>query len=276
MRSVVVQIVLLAACALCIAWGFPAVATPGASAKPSAMTSESLRSTTRSIPRVRLDKRGRPLYLARFSDGPRHVPAARGPAKVRADRLGIGSADAARELLRNRPNDTLLGEVDGTKPKRLLWPVVRGHFGRGFGLTRRVRTEVPHKGVDIGAPEGTIVRAAADGMVVYSDNGLKGYGNCVMILHPGGLLTLYAHNQQTNVQAGGAVKQGQRIGLVGKTGYAWGPHLHFELRDNGRLRDPIRMFVGQRSEEVTGPLADLEPPLPAARGSRTKPYSAHK
>jgi murein DD-endopeptidase MepM/ murein hydrolase activator NlpD len=132
-------------------------------------------------------------------------------------------------------------------------------------MTRRVRTELPHNGVDIGAPEGAVVRAAADGLVVYSDNGLLGYGNCVMILHGGGMLTLYAHNQQTTVQAGWFVKRGERIGLVGKTGYAWGPHLHFELRDNGRLRDPIHKFVGQRSDEVTGELTQLEPPLPAQR-----------
>jgi murein DD-endopeptidase MepM/ murein hydrolase activator NlpD len=207
------------------------------------------------VRRYKLDRRGRPAYLARFSDGPRRVPEARGPAKVRADRLGIGTADAARKLLRSKPSDNLLREVGNTKPKELLWPVVRGNFGRGFGMTRRLRPNLPHNGVDIGAPAGTVVRAAADGLVVYSDNGLKGYGNCVMILHPGGLVTLYAHNQQTTVQAGRMVKRGERIAFVGQTGYAWGPHLHFELRDNGRLRDPMRRMVGQRSDEVNGQVA---------------------
>jgi murein DD-endopeptidase MepM/ murein hydrolase activator NlpD len=254
------------ACALLLAWLWPSSgsASPPAS-RSSALTSETLRGATQSVRRYKVDARGRPAYLARFSDGPRHVPESRGAAKVRADRLSIGTADAARKLLRSRPSALLLREVSGKQPKELLWPVVHGHFGRGFGMTRRVRTEVPHNGVDIGAPEGAVVRAAADGLVVYSDNGLLGYGNCVMILHPGGMLTLYAHNQQTTVQAGWAVKRGERIALVGKTGYAWGPHLHFELRDNGRLRDPVRKFVGQRSDEVTGELVELEPPLPAQR-----------
>jgi murein DD-endopeptidase MepM/ murein hydrolase activator NlpD len=69
-----------------------------------------------------------------------------------------------------------------------------------------------------------------------------------MILHDGGLVTLYAHNSRTSVQAGQRVEQGERIGLVGQTGYAWGPHLHFELRDNSRLRDPMPLMVGKRSD----------------------------
>jgi murein DD-endopeptidase MepM/ murein hydrolase activator NlpD len=233
-----------------LAWGSPA---------SGALTSETVHGATQSVRRYKLDSRGRPAYLARFSDGPRRVPEARGAAKARANRLGVGTADAARQLLRNRPSAQLLHEVEGKKPKELLWPVAGGHFGRGFGLTRRVRTDLPHNGVDIGAPEGAIVRAAADGLVVYSDNGLLGYGNCIMIVHPGGWMTLYAHNQQTFVAAGTKVKRGERISLVGHTGYAWGPHLHFELRDNGRLRDPGRKFVGQKSGEVTGTLAQVEP-----------------
>jgi murein DD-endopeptidase MepM/ murein hydrolase activator NlpD len=193
--------------------------------------------------RYKVDASGRPAYLARFSDGPRRVPEEQGEDKARADELGIGTADAARELLRNRPPRELTLQVEGKKPRVLLWPVAEGHWGRGFGMTRRVRSEVPHNGIDIGAPEGAVVRAAADGIVVYSDNGLLGYGNCVMILHAGGLVTLYAHNQETNVQAGTQVKRGEPIARVGQTGYAWGPHLHFELRDNGRLRDPGRKFV---------------------------------
>jgi len=252
------------ACALLLSWQSPSFAAPpGAAAQ--VLTSETLRgatTATASVRRYRVDARGKPAYLARFSDGPRRVPESRGAAKVRADRLGIGSADAARKMLRNRPATPLLREVEGKKPRELLWPVVNGHWGRGFGMTRRVRSELPHNGVDIGAPEGATVRAAADGLVLYSDNGLLGYGNCVMILHAGGLVTLYAHNQQTFVQAGTKVKRGERISLVGKTGYAWGPHLHFELRDNGRLRDPGRRFVGQRqrSDEVTGELARAESP----------------
>jgi murein DD-endopeptidase MepM/ murein hydrolase activator NlpD len=214
--------------------------------------------------RIRLDAAGKPAYLARFSDGPRRVPRARGAAQLRANQLGIGSADQARALLRSRPGAELVRTVRGATPRDLLWPVVDGRFGRGFGFTRRVRTELPHNGVDIGAPAGAIVRAAADGLVVYSDNGLLGFGNCVIVLHTNGWLSLYAHQQRTTVQAGYYVKRGERIGLVGQTGYAWGPHLHFELRDNGRLRDPERLFVGRKSDEVHGPLVPLVPLSAAA------------
>jgi murein DD-endopeptidase MepM/ murein hydrolase activator NlpD len=229
--------------------------------------------------RIRLDATGKPAYLARFSDGPRRVPRARGAALLRAKQLGVGSADQARALLRSRPEAELVRAVRGAAPRDLLWPVVDGHFGRGFGFTRRVRTELPHNGVDIGAPAGAVVRAAADGLVVYSDNGLLGFGNCVIVLHENGWLSLYAHQQRTTVQAGYYVKRGERIGLVGQTGYAWGPHLHFELRDNGRLRNPERLFVGRKSDEVHGPLVPpvplmpllaAAPPEPAARTAPAK------
>jgi murein DD-endopeptidase MepM/ murein hydrolase activator NlpD len=220
---------------------------------------------------VRLDKSGRPAYLARFSDGPRRVPEPRGAPQVRAQQLGIGSTDKARWLLSSRPPTPLVGAVRGAAPRDLLWPVVGGTFGRGFGFTRRVRKEVPHNGVDIGAPAGAIVRAAADGLVVYSDNGLRGFGNCVMILHKNGWLSLYAHAQQTTVQAGYQVRRGERIALVGQTGYAWGPHLHFELRDNGRLRDPERLLVGRKSDEVNGPLVELAEPAATAHSTKAKP-----
>jgi murein DD-endopeptidase MepM/ murein hydrolase activator NlpD len=206
---------------------------------------------------IRLDANGKPAYLARFSDGPRRVPQARGGSQERAKKLGIGSTDQARRFLGSAPRTALLQAVPGSAPHDLLWPVVQGKFGRGFGYTRTLRTDLPHNGVDIGAPKGAVIRAVADGLVVYSDNGLRGFGNCVMILHKNGWLSLYAHSERTTVQAGYLVKRGERIALVGQTGYAWGPHLHFELRDNGRLRDPERLFVGRKSDEVTGPLVSL-------------------
>ena len=251
----------------------------------AALASETLRAAP--SPRIKLDSSGKPAYLKRFKDGPRRVPVARGATKARAQALGIGSGDAARKLLRTKPSPELLGAVTGERTRDLLWPVVGGHFGRGFGLTRRLRPELPHNGVDIGAPEGATVRAVADGLVVYSDNGLRGYGNCVMILHPNGFLSLYAHNQRTLVPAGQRVRRGERIALVGQTGYAWGPHLHFELRDNGRLRNPERLFSGHKSQLVLGPEAApaakpkqvaqrpaAKPAAPSSKGKRAQPTAA--
>jgi murein DD-endopeptidase MepM/ murein hydrolase activator NlpD len=79
-----------------------------------------------------------------------------------------------------------------------------------------------------------------------------------MILHPGGYTTLYAHCSRTTVQPGYYVKRGERIALIGKTGAAWGPHLHFELRDNGRWIDPEPLIVGYRDVELAGPLVALD------------------
>jgi murein DD-endopeptidase MepM/ murein hydrolase activator NlpD len=193
----------------------------------------------------------------RFSNGPRRVPEARGAAQRRAQELGIGGLEATRQLLRSAPSAALLAAARGRAPRDLLWPVLGGHWGRGFGYTRKHNAELRHNGVDIGAPTGAPVRATADGIVVYSDNTLKGFGNAVVVLHPNGWTTLYAHLSRNTVQPGWRVARGERIGLVGATGLAWGPHLHFELRKAGKLADPARHFVGHDSQALEGPLVAL-------------------
>lgn len=207
-----------------------------------------------------LESRPETRRRRQFSDGPRLVPRARGAALARAQALGIGGHFTTKRLLWNRPDGELQKAVPGPAPRSLLWPVVGGHWGRGFGFTRKVRTELRHNGIDIGAPLGTPVRAAADGLVIFSDNNLDGLGNAVMILHAGGFTTLYGHNLRTTVQPGWFVKRGERIALVGATGMAWGPHVHFELRDNGRWRDPKPFLLGYRDESLNGPLVELRKP----------------
>jgi murein DD-endopeptidase MepM/ murein hydrolase activator NlpD len=213
----------------------------------------------------------RPVIRHAFSDGPRAVPRARGASLARAEALGIGGHAVTRQLLWSRPSPELLAAVPGKTPKNLLWPVVGGTWGRGFGYTRKIRVELRHNGLDIGAPEGAPVRAAADGLVIYSDNTLNGLGNAVMILHPGGWTTLYGHTQRTTVQPGYYVKRGERIALVGHTGMAWGPHLHFEFRDNGRWRDPEPLMTGNRDLDLVGPLVDLVARDAAQRAEATPP-----
>ena len=195
------------------------------------------------------------------TNGPRWVPRPRGASLRRATELGLGTHKAAIKLLRNRPDDRVVMAAGNAEPRTLLWPVVNGKWGRGFGYTRKGRPDLHHNGVDIGGPEGAVVRAAAAGIVAYSDNTLRGYGNAVLIVHPNGWVTLYAHNLRNTVQAGWRVKRGERIALIGRTGLAWGPHLHFELRDNGRLRNPAQLFRGNKSIELNGPLIELSPPL---------------
>jgi len=95
-----------------------------------------------------------------------------------------------------------------------------------------------HDGIDISAPRGTPVRAAADGEVVYSDS-LRGYGNVIIVRHRDGFATVYAHNERNEVRTGQRVRRGEVIGTVGDSGRATGPNLHFEVRQDNVAHDPL-------------------------------------
>ena len=126
--------------------------------------------------------------------------------------------------------------------------VFRGHFIRpvpgritsGFGMRFHPILHVRklHTGVDFGAPYGTPIHAAAAGVVLLAGY-TRGYGNCIIIDHGGGIATLYGHCSSLGVSEGQSVKQGAVIGRVGATGYATGPHLHFEVRKNGVPVQPL-------------------------------------
>ena len=103
-----------------------------------------------------------------------------------------------------------------------------------------------HEGIDIGAPKGTAVRAAARGQVVFSGWGPTGYGKMVIIKHQHHLTTLYAHNSKLIAKKGNRVKQGEKISLIGSTGRSTGPHLHFEVRQNTHPKDPIKYLPIKR------------------------------
>ncbi|MCG4583642.1 peptidoglycan DD-metalloendopeptidase family protein, partial [Anaerosalibacter bizertensis] len=97
-----------------------------------------------------------------------------------------------------------------------------------------------HTGIDIGIPIGTPVVAAKDGVVILAKTGYGGgYGNYLVVDHGGGVSTLYAHNSSLSVGVGTRVRRGQQIALSGNTGRSTGPHLHFEVRINGRPVNPI-------------------------------------
>lgn len=121
--------------------------------------------------------------------------------------------------------------IDESKPpaKGFAWPA-KGVFTSGYGP----RWGRMHKGIDIAAPTGTPIHAAADGVVVSAGWNRGGYGKLVDIRHPDGTLTRYAHNSKIVVRKGQQVQQGQRISLMGSTGFSTGPHLHFEIRKGGK------------------------------------------
>lgn len=107
----------------------------------------------------------------------------------------------------------------------LRWPVRNGYIISYFGK----RWGNFHEGIDLSAPEGTPIVAAHDGEVVYSGDGLNGYGNLIVI-KADGILTVYGHNRRNRADVGDKVKKGDHIGDVGQTGKATGPHVHFEIR----------------------------------------------
>ena len=107
-----------------------------------------------------------------------------------------------------------------------------------------------HLGVDYAAPIGTAVRSVGDGVVHFA--GVQnGFGNVVMVKHQNNSLTVYAHLSRIHVRNGQSVSQGQHVGAVGQTGWATGPHLHFEFRVNGAHKDPLTMARQSEAVPVT-------------------------
>ncbi len=127
-----------------------------------------------------------------------------------------------------------------------IWPVT-GYTDISSGYGPRIdpvsgAKEEFHPGIDIPAPTGTPIHAAASGTVIYAQFGKQpygGYGNLVIIRHSSSLVTLYGHCSKLLVSVGQTVQQGQTIAEVGQTGRATGPHCHFEVRVNGQHTDPI-------------------------------------
>jgi murein DD-endopeptidase MepM/ murein hydrolase activator NlpD len=135
----------------------------------------------------------------------------------------------------------------------LSWPMIGGRVTQPYGPSslllepRLGPYKHFHTGIDIAAPFGTTVTAAAAGVVVAVGHSAIGYGNYVVIGHGGGIMTLYGHLLETDVVVGNMVARGQRIGLEGSTGWSTGPHVHFELRINDAVSDPMPYLLKQQS-----------------------------
>jgi murein DD-endopeptidase MepM/ murein hydrolase activator NlpD len=128
------------------------------------------------------------------------------------------------------------GPLPSPSAAGFIWPV-EGTLTSGFGY----RWGRMHEGIDISVPEGTPIRAAADGTVILEQSEYEsgGYGNYTCIDHGGGLSTCYAHQSSFATSVGSQVSQGDLIGYSGNTGHSTGPHLHFEVRVNGVPTDPL-------------------------------------
>ncbi len=136
----------------------------------------------------------------------------------------------------------------------MYWPVFEGELASSFGP----RNGSFHDGIDIKASEGTPIFAAHDGKVIYNDNELSGYGNLLILKNRYNVFTLYAHCRKVFVSTDQTVKRGQQIALVGSTGRATGPHLHFEVRVKDKFErlvavDPMPFFKAGKSTDQIRP-----------------------
>ena len=155
--------------------------------------------------------------------------------------MGLGDRRAASKLLLGELEPAWVAEAervdrgDGT----LAWPVRDGWFGRGYGSGAGGY----HLAIDINAGAGTDALSAAPGIVGYVGRELRGFGNVVLVVHAGGWVTLYGHNQRNFVVAGQYVARGELLAALGSTGRSMGPHVHFELIHDGRNCDPMPLIA---------------------------------
>jgi murein DD-endopeptidase MepM/ murein hydrolase activator NlpD len=190
--------------------------------------------------------------------------ATRGALQGRQGELLAARGDRESALAQVRHHETELdGDVEGIQAKiaeelaatgsmplplgaikpgsgSMIWPV-DGPIASPFGPRTIEGHYEFHPGIDIAVPEGTPIRAALAGTVAFTESEAEsgGYGNYTCIDHGGGLSTCYAHQSAFEVSPGQQVQQGEVIGYSGCTGYCLGPHVHFEVRINGEVTDPL-------------------------------------
>jgi murein DD-endopeptidase MepM/ murein hydrolase activator NlpD len=161
-------------------------------------------------------------------------------------RLRVPQPSVVQVAVRSEPRSTPHA-TDGPPPlsgEGFLWPV-NGKLIGGFGEAKDGQMRA---GIDIAARKGTPVLASEDGVVVYADNGIRGYGKLVLIRHDEDYITTYAHNSALLVEVGANVRRGQVIARVGDSGDVADSQLHFELRKGRQPIDPETMLVGRPTE----------------------------
>lgn len=170
---------------------------------------------------------------------PQELDDSQRQALARAEELGLGTSRVAHTLLTDPPEPAWIeaaGEDDGDGT--LAAPVEDGVLLRGWGSGAGGY----HLAIDVGAEPGTPIHAVERGIVAYVGRAVRGYGNVVIVVHPKGWVTWYAHNRQNRVVAGQRVERGEPIATVGATGYARGAHLHFMLVHQGEHCDALPLM----------------------------------
>ncbi|WP_448031794.1 peptidoglycan DD-metalloendopeptidase family protein [Bradyrhizobium liaoningense] len=171
------------------------------------------------------------------------VAAAPAPATKMAAAAPVQSARLAQATanVEEKPAETQTkaAEATGALPT-FRWPV-RGKVVTSYGAKTNGKS---NDGINLAVPEGTPVKAAEDGVVAYSGNELKGYGNLVLVRHANGYVTAYAHASELLVKRGDTIKRGQVIAKSGQSGEVASPQLHFEIRKGSSPVDPLQFLNG--------------------------------
>ena len=186
--------------------------------------------------------------------------AAVAPAPVAAPVPAVSAAPATKMVATVQPQSARLvqptanveepaaaAEAPAVKPSEATgalptfrWPV-RGKVITSYGAKTNGKS---NDGINVAVPEGTPVKAAEDGVVAYSGNELKGYGNLVLVRHSNGYVTAYAHASELMVKRGDTIKRGQVIAKSGQSGEVGSPQLHFEIRKGSSPVDPLQFLNG--------------------------------
>jgi len=170
-------------------------------------------------------------------------------AKVESNQQDLGAMLRRAALLRTSM-DEATAQIQRNRERMASTPTIlpaNGHLSSLFSGNRYhpvLRISRPHKGIDIAARVGEPILAAARGRVIFAGNKGNGYGNMVEIDHGYGYITRYAHASRLHVRTGQTVERGFRIADVGATGLVSGPHLHYEVEQNGRQVDPLNFVIG--------------------------------
>lgn len=182
-------------------------------------------------------------------------------AKLQPDRLstlgGVDSAalenraEAAERADRAEREGGLATSISQSAPDVWLLPLQSYDYSSSYGM----RWGRMHNGIDLAAPQGTPVHAVHGGTVIQS-RWDGGYGYSVIIDHGDGVQTLYAHNSELLVSEGQEVAAGDRVSLVGNTGYSFGAHLHFEVHINGAPMEPVA-WLNERGVDIVSATEEI-------------------
>lgn len=157
-----------------------------------------------------------------------------GTHATQASQSKNAAQSASRTQVSSKSTSSSTSYVSSKRSAKFVWPV-SGKVISSFGT---VGKGLKNDGINISAPIGTTVKAGDKGTIAYAGNGLKGFGNLILIKHPDGYITAYAHTDKILVQKGQLVARGEKIATVGKTGGVSAPQLHFEVRAGKKAVNP--------------------------------------